>query len=416
MKDSAGEELVTLTGSMPVTESGTDRYYDGSVTAYTQDRAHSQALNVKVSDGFLPDPSNPKGAGFTKFDARVSATIEDIKEDISFYVTEAPWQYATDVCGFGGDVKIFEIVNGVDKARSQTGVDVDLPIDFSSMTTLPPTLPTTTEPVVIEVTRPPGTEEKVAEVSGQEKVTAFETTVQITDIDTFDADAYIEEVAKTAAVSKDKVMAVVKYQVEVKYEFDSIVTPDVAKTAIAAAMDIAKDMIEVTVKLKTGGRRLSDAVEVDAKIKADTPEVAKTLKTAADDTTTLNSMKAELEVHGVVVSTPVVAEVPKNTVSVETQVTAAADVPVAAPTAEQLDEISTASGGTAAEAHDVVEGAIRYIYVYVEPTTQPPLQFVTPRPLTVSPGFPGSTSASKVSADTPAVGLFIVSSLVLGWQ
>merc|ERR1719316_2651147 len=147
-------------------------------------------------------------------------------------------------------------------------------------------------------------------------------------------------------------------------------------------MEVAKDMIEVTVKLKTGGRRLSDAVEVDAKIKADTPEVAKTLKTAADDTTTLNSMKAELEVHGVVVSTPVVAEVPNNTVSVETQVTAAADVPVAAPTAE---------------ANDVVEGAIRYIYVYVEPTTQPPLQFVTPGPLTVSPG---STSASKVSANT----------------
>jgi hypothetical protein len=131
-------------------------------------------------------------------------------------------------------------------------------------------------------------------------------------------------------------------------------------------MDIATELIDVTVKSKTGGRRLSDAFEVDAKIKADTPEVAKTLKTTADATTTLNSMKNELQARGVVVSTPVVAEAPKNTVSVETEVTAVADVAVAAPTAEELDQIGTAAGGTAAAAENVVEGAIRYVYVYVE--------------------------------------------------
>lgn len=474
IQDPDGKDSVSSSGYLPRTGSSL-QYFEGTTAVRIDGVSTPQTFRIKASDGFIEDPAmNAKHMvpkGFTKFELTVGSafvvddkTQEKIDEETHFYVEEAPPFYSTEVCGFGGHVKIAEINPkknaGVKIYRSQSWVDIDLPIDTSTTpgpTTLPDqTTTTVTTTVTMSETIPMGKEGMQAEAVGSEVLTTFESTVEVANVETFDAVKYKESIAKemttqakeeakvtaekegksaaevtaavqAAEVKTDSVETKVEYKVEVKYEFDNVITPALAKQSIAKAMDVNASQVDVEIKVKTRrmheepdeetewsaeGRRLSIKMEVKATIRHDDPVKAKAIAVKAEEPAVLNKMVKEMKEQGVTVSVPKVIEKPKTKVAVATQVTSETRVAVAPPKAETLAKVSKDVGAVKIETpvEKVQKGIIKvkYIYVTVTVTVDPREnrviehkdKGVTPPPSSGNPGDPVPSPSPPLKGTT----------------
>lgn len=179
-------------------------------------------------------------------------------------------------------------------------------------------------------------------------VTTVVATVQLSDMTTFDPDAFRAQLAKSMGVDTASVtVSELNFKVEVKYTFSSAVTEEQAKQGVASMAGVLPSAVSVQISAarrlqqQSGTRRLA-GVDVQAEITADSPAGAQSLISTASDTAALVDAMARNGVNTAVeVATP-----PAGKVVVVTALRSSTDNPVAAPTEDQLSQVGSAIGGT----------------------------------------------------------------------
>jgi len=229
--------------------------------------------------------------------------------------------------------------------------------------------------------------------SGTFAATNLELSLQVSDVTKMKMSDVIKSIAEASNVPvKDVVVKEMKFEITARYAFDTGVTLDQARTAIAKANSVVESQVTVTVVRR---RRLSvwrrlAVQELQSKITTTDGTVAAAVQTAAADTTKLAQALKQVVPSA---PAPTLKQSPTVKVALKTQVLSNSTTPVVAPSGTALAQSLQKNMGQTVQATVKNVGSSSCNNgVCVAPTTKP----TTAKPTTK----PGDTNTH---VDTAAV-------------